>query len=149
MNSFCRGRVSRPAVQINRYGGRIQDSPLQNVSRGTIFKDVLYLKKIKITFKLLALLTVIVFSIYRVAAASKVAGLDEISNYSAPEIFEMVNGVYHENLAEKWGEPDGTLSGFWGDFWNIGNNKQIIVYYDSDGCVNNVKIDNIEADNNE
>lgn len=106
------------------------------------------MRKIKTTFKLLVLFIVIVFSIYR----AKVAGLDEVSElvfnkgYGAVEIFEMVNGVYYENLAEKWGEPDGKLSGFWGDIWYVGNNKQIIVYYDSDGCVENVRIDNIKTD---
>ena len=116
------------------------------------FEGVLYLKKIKITFKLLVLFIVIAFSIYRAAVASKVAGIDEVSNlvfnegYSAPDVFEMVNGVYYENLAEKWGEPDGKLSDIRGDFWIIGNNKQIIVYYDSEGCVRNVRIDNIKTD---
>ena len=111
-----------------------------------------YLKKTFTILKLLAVLIVIVFSIYRAALASKVAELDEVSDlifnegYGAADVFEIVNGVHYENLAEKWGAPDGERSGPRGDFWNIGTNKQIIVYYDGDGCVRNVRINKIETD---
>lgn len=67
---------------------------------------------------------------------------DGLTSYGALEWF---GGIYYEELYEHWGEPDGRLSGFWGDIWNIGNNKQMIVYYNSDGCVENVIIENIEA----
>lgn len=69
----------------------------------------------------------------------------EDEDYESEVVLYMLTerDFYREELHEHWGEPDGTLSGFWGDFWNIGNNKQIIVYYNSDGCVENVKINNI------
>ncbi|MDE7289591.1 MAG: hypothetical protein K2N71_08860 [Oscillospiraceae bacterium] len=51
-----------------------------------------------------------------------------------------------EELHEHWGTPDEMLSGLWGDIWDIGNNKQIVVYYNSDGYVENVIIDHIETD---
>lgn len=109
----------------------------------------------KKTFKILklsALLIVFAVLIYRAAKISKVAELDEVSDlvfnkgYSAAKVLEMLNGVYGENLADKWGKPDEKLSRPRGDIWNIGNNKQIIVYYSSDGYVENVKIVDIETD---
>lgn len=113
---------------------------------------MLYLRKISAILKLSALLIVFVILIYRNAAISKVAELDEISKlvfnngYNAAKVLEMLDGVYYENLAEKWGAPDGKLSDTWGDIWDIGNDKQIIVYYSSDGYVKNVRIDNIDID---
>ncbi len=95
---------------------------------------------------------IIVFGVllYRAATISKVAELDEVSDfvfkhgYSAAKVLEMLNGVYYENLADKWGKPDASRHP--GDVWNIGNNKQIIGYYDGYGYVKNVKIVDIEAD---
>lgn len=100
--------------------------------------------------KWLAVLIVYGVLIYRSATASKVAELDKVSDlvfnkeYNAAKVLEMLNGVYYENLADKWGKPDASRHP--GDAWNIGNNKQIIVYYDSYGYVKNVKIVDIEAD---
>lgn len=116
---------------------------------------MLYLKKISAILKLSALLIVFVVLIYRNVTISKVAELDEISDfvinngYNAAKILEMLDGVYHENLTEKWGKPDGKLSDTRGDIWNIGNNKQIIVYYSGDGYVKNVRIDDVKADTDE
>lgn len=116
---------------------------------------MLYLKKTLTVLKLLALLIVFVVLIYRNVTVSKVAELDEVSKlivseeYGAAKVLEMLDGVYYENLAEKWGEPDGKLSGVRGDIWNIGNDRQIIVYYNSDGYVKNVRIDDVKADTDE
>ena len=116
------------------------------------FKGVLYLKKI-----LTVLIACIIFSSCKATNASKLAKLDEVSDlvfnkgYGAEEVLEIVNGVYYEDMAAEWGEPSGGLSGFWGDIWSItdGENKKIIiVYYNSDGFVEHVKIDDIETDNN-
>ena len=93
---------------------------------------MLYLKKISAILKLSALLIVFVVLIYRNVTISKVAELDEISDfvinngYNAAKILEMLDGVYHENLTEKWGKPDGKLSDTRGDIWNIGDNNQIV-----------------------
>lgn len=66
--------------------------------------------------------------------------------YGEEEVLEIVNGVYYEDLEERWGEHGG-LSGFWGDIWvieNDGNKKQIIVYYNRDGNAEYVLIDDVE-----
>lgn len=66
--------------------------------------------------------------------------------FSSDEVLRMLSGIKYKELYEYWGEPDGMLSGFWGDIWYIGNNKQIIVYYNSIGFVENVIIDNLLTD---
>ena len=63
--------------------------------------------------------------------------------YSSDEVLRMLSGIKYKELYEYWGAPDGKLSGFWGDIWYVGNNKQIIVYYNSIGFVENVIIGNI------
>lgn len=113
------------------------------------------MKKTFKILKLLAVLIVFVVLIYRSATASKVAKLDEVSDlvfnegYSAAKVLKMLNGVYCEDLADKWGKPDEKLSRPRGNVWNIGNDKQIIVYYSSDGYVENVIIDDIDGNGND
>lgn len=66
--------------------------------------------------------------------------------YTALGVLADIKGVNNERLHELWGTPDGVLSGFWGDIWYIGNNNRMIVYYDNNGNVTNVIIDEIKKD---
>ena len=64
--------------------------------------------------------------------------------YSSDEVLRMLSSIKYSELHEFWGEPDGgEVTCAWGDVWNIGNNKQIIVFYNSIGFVENVIICNI------
>lgn len=102
---------------------------------------------------LMIFIACLVLSSCNAATASDIVSLDEVSRlvfdegYSQSDVLEMIRGVNYEDLADRWGEH-GFLSGFWGDVWSIydGNNKkQIIVYYNSDGYPEYVKIDDVEA----
>lgn len=99
-------------------------------------------------------LTVLIAIMLSSCKAPNIAELDEVSDlvfnkgYGEEEVLEMVDGVYYEDLAERWGEHGG-LSEFWGDIWVIENGeskKQIIVYYNSDGFAKHVIIDDIKSD---
>ncbi len=57
-------------------------------------------------------------------------------NYAAKQL----QGYKHTQLKEVWGQPDGSLFGFWGDIWEANNTYNLIVYYDSNGIVDHVKI---------
>lgn len=57
---------------------------------------------------------------------------------------EQLQGYKNTQLMEVWGEPDGYLSGMWGDIWETNNTYYLIVYYDSDGVVEYVKVMNKE-----
>ncbi len=73
---------------------------------------------------------------------SEVKGLVLLKGYTQEEIEEKLKGECRDNLLVSWGEPDGMLSGMWGDIWFLDDaeGKKIIVYYDSDGYVENVLI---------
>ncbi len=59
---------------------------------------------------------------------------------------EEVVGCTRKQLEERWGKPDGMLSGFFGDIWQVNGNDEIIAYYDSDETVMDVKyIHNMKA----
>ncbi len=52
---------------------------------------------------------------------------------------EEVVGSTRQQLTQRWGEPDGILSGFFGDIWITDSGDEIIAYYDSDETVLEVK----------
>ena len=73
---------------------------------------------------------------------SEVRGLVLEKRYTQEEIEEKLKGEYRDDIIVSWGEPDGHLSGFWGDVWFLDDikDKKITLYYDADGCVENVRI---------
>lgn len=75
-----------------------------------------------------------------------ISGLVTEKGYTEEDILKELSGQSNASLAEAWGAPDGMLSGFWGDIWNLSEytGRHIIVYYDSDGVVDYVII----AENN-
>ena len=52
---------------------------------------------------------------------------------------DKIKGYDREAVTYIWGEPDGMLSGFFGDIWDAGD-ESIIVYYDEDSKVTYVKL---------
>lgn len=73
---------------------------------------------------------------------STISGLITEKGCTEEDILKDLSGQSNVSLAEAWGAPDGMLSGFWGDIWDLSDNsgKYITVYYDSDGAVDNVII---------
>ena len=65
---------------------------------------------------------------------SEVRGLVLEKGYTQEEIEEKLKGEYRDDILISWGEPDGMLSGMWGDVWFLDEEKErkITVYYDSD-----------------
>jgi hypothetical protein len=59
-------------------------------------------------------------------------------------VMSQFEGCTKEELVEKWGKPDGTLSGFYGDIWAITENESIIVYYSADSIVEHIKLQQSE-----
>ena len=66
----------------------------------------------------------------------------ETTDYSQEEMEAKLKGEHRDNIIASWGEPDGHLSGFWGDVWFLDDikDKKITLYYDANGCVENVRI---------
>ena len=55
-----------------------------------------------------------------------------------------LKGHSRDSVIDYWGEPDGMLSGFWGDIWKLNGLGEVIVYYDEDGNVEHIKANQIE-----
>ncbi len=50
-------------------------------------------------------------------------------------------GYQRDQLHSVWGNPQGMLSGFWGDIWEVDDETNLIVYYDAEGIIEYVKVD--------
>ena len=56
---------------------------------------------------------------------------------------EKLAGYTPDDLRKVWGEPDGMLSGMWGEIWFVDeeHTARVTVYYDADGKVENILLD--------
>jgi len=65
--------------------------------------------------------------------------LEQGKQLSSEELTEVLKGLTPDEMRARWGEPDGTLSGMWGEIWDTDDGNWIIVYYDAEGHVEYVK----------
>lgn len=71
-----------------------------------------------------------------------VPSLLEIAQNSDKELQDTLRGFSAEEIHAKWGEPNWELFGFWGDIYHFpGSDRAIILYYDANGIINNIKTD--------
>lgn len=70
--------------------------------------------------------------------------LEEITGFTQKQLEDKLIGLSQEEIHHSWGEPDGQLSGFWGDIWQLNNERDehIIIYYDDDGIVEHIIVSN-------
>ena len=68
-----------------------------------------------------------------------VPSLEILMLFDLPEIKSMLLGASEEAVLVSWGRWDGILSGFLGSIWET-DAGQLILYYDTDGAVMDVKI---------
>ena len=86
---------------------------------------------------------------YRFMSTKDVVQLKEVSGlvlekgYDSEDIKELLEGIPQKKMHAKWGNPDGHLSGFWGEIWFLNQEKdgRITLYYDEDGKVDDVVVD--------
>jgi len=86
---------------------------------------------------------------YRFMSTKDVVQLKEVSGlvlekgYDSEDIKELLEGIPQKKMHAKWGNPDGHLSGFWGEIWFLNEEKdgRITLYYDEDGKVEDVIVD--------
>ena len=62
-------------------------------------------------------------------------------------VMSQFEGFTREKLIAKWGNPDGMLSGFYGDIWTITETESIIVYYSAGSTVEHIKLQQNENNN--
>ena len=53
---------------------------------------------------------------------------------------EQLEGCRRKDLIRKWGQPDGMLSGLYGDIWNLTQSEAITVYYSDNSKVEHLLI---------
>lgn len=82
-------------------------------------------------------------SMYDIPTKEFVVSVFEEGTYTA-DSNELI-GYDRDQLHEIWGEPDGMLSGFWGDRWRVADGTNVIVYYAADEKIEYVKIDQQSA----
>lgn len=100
--------------------------------------------------KLLSIITLISILVFT-ACSSKQSNKTEIMKLSdvkrifletgdTEEITENLLGVHRDDIIASWGEPDGMLSGLWGDIWFDKDSEiKIIVYYCTQNIENTVR----------
>ena len=62
--------------------------------------------------------------------------------YTGEDFKNELVGQFNEDIIHSWGEPDGKLSGFWGDRWYLDDDKTrfITLYYDEKGYVKEIVV---------
>ena len=74
------------------------------------------------------------------SSRSDIPGLEDIPSYTQAQLEKELFGLSFEEMHAAWGEPDGYLSGFWGDIWRFDEASagQVILYYDAAGEVEDI-----------
>lgn len=76
------------------------------------------------------------------SSRSDIPGLEDIPSYTQAQLEKELFGLSFEEMHAAWGEPDGYLSGIWGDIWRFdeASDGQVILYYDAEGEVEDIII---------
>lgn len=64
---------------------------------------------------------------------------ESVAVLSNEEAAKVLKDKTRKDIIDRWGNPDGELSGIYGDIYEY-NSKLIVIYYDSDSIVTNVLI---------
>ena len=64
---------------------------------------------------------------------------EQIASLSGEEATKVLKDRTEKEISDHWGEPDGMLSGFYGDIY-VYNDRQIVIYYDGDSRVTDVLV---------
>ena len=62
-------------------------------------------------------------------------------------VLNQFKGCTRGELVQKWGNPDGSLFGFYGDIWSITENESLVVYYSAESTVEHIKLHKNEKNN--
>ncbi len=71
------------------------------------------------------------------AAAETAAASDALTK---ADIESIEAGTPIDEVHARFGEPDGSLFGMWGEIYELDGNQRAVIYYDADGCVETVNL---------
>lgn len=106
------------------------------------------MKKPTALFLSLTILLILTSCERKIDETSTAPNLDELSACTQEQLEEKLFGLSEKEMHNFWGEPDGMLSGFWGDLWYLDGerNQQIILYYNQDGIVEDIICSSLEEE---
>ena len=87
----------------------------------------------------LALLVLVMTAVIFCSCAATFPKKENIATLSSDEATKVLKGKTEKEINDNWGEPDGILSGFYGDIYDY-NNKSIVIYYTADSKVSDVLV---------
>ena len=103
-------------------------------------------KKVVIAVVVIVVLIAIVFAIHFVNFTNDIPDKElvyqqlQLDEKDEEFVLSQFDRCTREELIDDWGNPDGTLSGLYGDIWVITENENIIVYYSADSIVEHIKL---------
>ena len=69
-----------------------------------------------------------------------VPSLQTVASMPSDTVNDRLNGLSQTAIRDAWGKPDGSLSGFWGEYWVLPEDGTVTVYYDENGLVEHVLV---------
>ena len=97
---------------------------------------------IEMKYKATLLLVILMLTVILSSCIVAFPKIERIAALSAEEATKALKGITETEIRENWGEPDGMLSGFYGDIYEC-NGKSIVIYYDADSTVTDVLISEV------
>ena len=101
-------------------------------------------KKIVIAAVVLTILVAIIFTIRFINFQNDIPDKElvylqlQLDGKDEEFVLSQFKGCTREELIQDWGNPDGMLSGLYGDIWFITANEMIIVYYSTNSIVEHI-----------
>ena len=88
-------------------------------------------------FAVLALILVLAFA---PGCGRTPPDLETAAGMSEAALTKALKGADRDAVLQSWGEPDGALSGMFGEIYGLPGGAFVIVYYGPDHVVENVKL---------
>ena len=85
-------------------------------------------------------LTLVIITLLLSSCKASFPTKERIAAKTEEEATNLLKNKTAKEICDHWGEPDDTLSGFYGDIY-LYNGKRIVIYYDADSKVTDVLID--------
>ena len=110
-------------------------------------------KKVVIAVVVIAALVITAFAMHFISSQNDIPNKElvyqqlQLDGKDEDFVMSQFEGCTKEELVQKWGNPDGTLSGFYGDIWAITENESIVVYYSANSIVEHIKLQQSEKTN--
>ena len=87
----------------------------------------------------IVLLVLLMIVVILSSCAASFPNKESIVTLSSEEATKFLSDKTEKEINDNWGQPDGVLSGFYGDIYDC-EDKRIVIYYEDDGRVTDVLI---------